>query len=260
MKSTAEIASEFGRGIGLEEGIVFAYWSGSAPLPEIRQNCIDQFAQTAQLSVFIVRDEDIEELTASKPLPTCFQYLCAAHKADILRIYLLHHYGGGWTDVKQTTGSWHFSLRLLQETELYCVGYPEVGPSTVSGFAGFDFKDPSWWQYTFLRLDFPSLIGNGALLAKHGTPLLDEIHREQMVRLNDLSAELRRFPASHPKDRLGLTLPGGSPSRYPVPWTHLLGSIVHPKAHKYRKHIGRSLPSPDFRSAYQHAWWLETQE
>jgi len=34
------------------------------------------------------------------PLPEGFQYLHYVHRADYLRTYFMHHYGGGYADIK----------------------------------------------------------------------------------------------------------------------------------------------------------------
>ena len=240
--------------------VVFTYWGGEAELPATRHSSLRSLAAQIGVPLVLVRDHDLPELTQNDPLPDCFQYLCDSHKSDVLRIYLMRHFGGGWSDIKTTTGSWEPSFELMERSGLYAVGYPELGPSTIAGYISPNLIKTAWWSYTIRRLDFISQIGMGAIICKANTPLINEIYNEQVRRLNGLTSALERHPASHPKDRLGLKLPGKEPSQYPVPWTYLLGEIVHPVLYRFRHRIGRALPPPDFDAKYQDSWWLAESE
>ena len=40
------------------------------------------------------------------PLHQSFNYLSETHKADYLRTYFMRFHGGGYSDIKKTSGSW----------------------------------------------------------------------------------------------------------------------------------------------------------
>lgn len=41
-----------------------------------------------------------------EPLHEAFSYLSLTHKADYLRCYFMHYFGGGYTDIKAHFKSW----------------------------------------------------------------------------------------------------------------------------------------------------------
>lgn len=42
----------------------------------------------------------------SHPIHKSFDLLSGVHKSDYMRVYLLHHYGGGYHDIKHREESW----------------------------------------------------------------------------------------------------------------------------------------------------------
>jgi hypothetical protein len=47
------------------------------------------------------------------------------HKNDFLKVYFMHHYGGGYTDVKHIHASWKPFFDQLYFSNKYAIGYPE---------------------------------------------------------------------------------------------------------------------------------------
>lgn len=58
-----------------------------------------------------------------------------------------------------------------------------------------------------------------------------------------IAPALAENPARVPKERPGVIY-DGEVSRYPVPWTHLLGDIHHPLVRRYRRRILKVVPTP----------------
>lgn len=224
--------------------VIFSYWGGSAPLPGVRAESLEHLAKVSEVPVVLIRDDDIPLVTERRPLPSCFWYLSDTHKSDVLRIYLMLYYGGGWSDVKRTTNSWIPSFDLLESSDFEMVGYQEIAPSTVAGEADLRSAPVQWLRQSFYRISFVSLCGLGAFIFKRNSSLIQSIHEKQLARLTALQESLKKSPASSPQDRTGLLLEGSTRSTYPVSWSYLLGEVVHPAMYQYRHKIARTLPPP----------------
>ena len=95
------------------------------------------------------------------PLHEAYPYLSETHKADYLRCYFMHHYGGGYTDIKPTTKSWIPSFDKLNNSDKYAIGYQEIKGGVCS-------NNPIVVQ------KYDELIGNGAYIFKPYTPITYE--------------------------------------------------------------------------------------
>lgn len=232
---------------------VFAFWLGDAPLSDVRKQALDSLTNTG-VPVEFITDADVHRwVVPAQPFHPAWQYLSAVHRADYLRTYLMHHHGGGYTDVKPTRASWSPTFDVIDERRLLGAGYPEVGRHAVANI-GVDFSrgpvraalSPKWWYLRWLRLNYRSLLGNCAYIFVPGTAFtsawLTQLHR----RLDGLLPALEAHPARHPREKPGQVI-DGSPSQYPVPWTHLLGAVFHPLTYRYRRQLGRDLPPPSFQ-------------
>ena len=74
------------------------------------------------------------------PLHEAWNYLSGVHKSDYLRCYLLHHYGGGYHDIKYRNKDWvnqwesfndrNIWLKSRNERQKNCVAYDVDNPDT----------------------------------------------------------------------------------------------------------------------------------
>jgi hypothetical protein len=49
------------------------------------------------------------------PIPPAYPLLTPIHKSDYARAYLMHHYGGGYGDVKHYQFDWRPYLERLEQ-------------------------------------------------------------------------------------------------------------------------------------------------
>jgi len=187
--------------------------------------------------VRITRETVGDWVLPDEPLHPAFEFLSSVHRADYLRAYVMHHHGGGYTDVKMIRVRWVECLERLERSELYGAGYREIGRSGVANTGGL--------QYRFLQLNYRRLIGNCAFVFRPRTPFTTEWMAELTRRLDKIQHDLQRYPAKHAKDKLGLEF-NGKPSRYPVSAGDLMGKVFHPLVYKYRRRLSQCLPPPDF--------------
>jgi hypothetical protein len=183
-----------------------------------REECLKQFKETCGCNVILITTKNLHDyILPEHPLHPAYQFLSETHKADYLRTYLMHFRGGGYSDIKRTTGSWKQSFDDLQNSEYWICGYKEIP-------GGVGYGDGSRWT---------ELVGNGAYICKPGTPLTTEWYTD-MIKLLDTKLErLKQFPAKHPQDC------GGG---YPVEWNEMLGRIFHRVAYTHKDKLLNTLP------------------
>ena len=175
----------------------------------------------------------------SAPLHPAFECLSATHKSDYLRCYLMHHHGGGYTDIKRTAQPWgRFFERLKASPDHWALGYQELpwGMPHLDGTANGQR----------IQADHAQLIGLCAFIFKPGTPLTTEWLEQTEALLDQKLPELREHPAQHPMDQTGVRLPDGTSSPYPLAWAELLGNIFHPLIHRYRDRLLQDDIAPQF--------------
>jgi hypothetical protein len=204
---------------GLQSNTIFCMWTGTNAMSDQRINALWSIFNHTRCPVVFLNSESYKDwIHPDTPLHPAFEYLSETHKSDYLRCYLMHHYGGGYTDLKLTYKSWHPLFEQLRVSPALALGYQEFsyGIPHVSGALGDE-----------IRAHHQELIGMGAFIFKKQTPLtaqwLELTHRE----LDSHLELLRQNPAKHPQDQAGVLL-NGAPSPYPLRWAQILGEIFHP--------------------------------
>lgn len=203
---------------------ITTFWLGGATLSANRQRGIDSIREfNPGVDVRLFGDDDIAAIVvAGHPFHPAYRHLALTHRSDYLRCYVMHFYGGGYTDIKPIHRSWSPALRRLDAIPYaWALGFRElthVSPTDLPGRIQDD-----------VRRNFFRIIGNGAFIMRPGTPLtrewFDELHR----RMDLYAADLARHP--------GGIRGGEEGGAYPVPKHALLGDILGPLALKYHEHL-----------------------
>lgn len=235
---------------------IFCFWTDDAGMSRARRACLDSIVKNSGCEVELVTPENLGEfILQDHPLHEAYRFLHAAHKADYLRCYFLHHHGGGYADIKQTGCDWNPCFDMLENDEnLWAVGYRERAPHTVAGPPG---------EIEKLRRDWELLLGCGAFIFKPGTPFTAEWYRQLLAAMDEHSQTLRKHPARRHQYRYELMCMSTSRraylwrmlhpgySRYPLRWTRILGEIFHPLCLKHTGRLSRELPAPDFGAPWR---------
>lgn len=223
---------------------LFCFWADQNKMSEIRKKCLQSLSST-ELNVIFLDSQGIREWTLSDyPFHEGYKYLSSTHKSDYLRAYFMHHYGGGYCDIKYIDYSWLPAFENLINSENYIEGYPEIGIIGITRRKGLLF---------FLRYaaQVNRLIGNGAFICKPYTPFtelwLNNVHQILDKSLN----QLKKYPASGPLDFYKMKMRDGSKSNYPLNHAAFSGENFHPVCSKFHNFIGRSLKTPDFSIEYK---------
>ena len=218
---------EFYNSTDNSRNMIFCFWTGNNQMSDNRKSCLEQLKEVSECKVILVTPKNLDDyILQDHPLHEAYQYLSETHKADYLRTYFMHFHGGGYSDIKKTTGSWKPAFeRLYQSNNYWICGYPEIkGGVAYAPYA-------SYWR---------ELIGNCAYICKPNTLLTREWYTEMMTLLDSKLEKLKLNPAKNPQDQKSAT------SNYPLEWNEMLGRIFHKIAYKYRSHLLRELPTSVF--------------
>ncbi|PXW22421.1 glycosyltransferase family 32 protein [Paraburkholderia caballeronis] len=235
--NTPPLSHEFD---GISSRTVFCLWTGPEVMSANRIQALWSIFNQVACPVALVNQHCVEDwVKKDYPLHPAYPYLSSTHKSDYLRCYLMHHYGGGYTDIKITTTKWPRFFETLEHSGKLALGYTELahGLPHVQG----EFGD-------LLRRSHHELIGLCAFIFEKQSPLtekwLNQVHDVLDRKLDDL----QRFPASHPQDQAGVILPDGTKSSYPLRWAEILGEILHPLMYEYRAELMHAPIAPYFGS------------
>jgi hypothetical protein len=122
----------------------------------------------------------------------------------------MHHYGGGYTDIKRTSRDWTVLFDALEASDAHGLGYPEIVVANI----GHPLEQE-------LQRNMDKLIGTGAFIFKRRTPFTQ-----------DWIADVHKF--------LDGCLPFFQRSAtYPVGYDAMMGDVLHPLL--YRKYLDGSI-------------------
>jgi len=216
---------------------IWCFWLGNNPMSEQRAKCLQNIKDTIGVEVELVTDDTLKKyIKSSAPFHEGYQYLSGTHKCDYARGYFMHHYGGGYTDIKITNKSWKpYFEELERDPNLWAIGYQE---GDANGIAPAINNDELTKE---MRENYTKIIGNGAYIFKSGTEITKAWTDQVNSELDKHLSGLKKHPATNPRDG-----EHGQKTDYPISWSGILGSIFHPLVYKYSNHIGRNLPPPQF--------------
>lgn len=205
---------------------IYCFWTGTNCLTDARKNSLEQLKQITECNiVFITQDNLNDFILNDHPLHESYKYLSETHKADYLRTYFMHFYGGGYTDIKKTTGSWKESFDSLYNSDYLMCGYKEIQGGVA--YKPFDNK-------------YESFIGNGAYIFKKNSEFTLLWYTQMIAFLDTKLDALKKCPAKHPRDM------AESGSGYPIQWNEMLGRIFHRILNDYIGRFSNTLPTPLF--------------
>ncbi len=200
--------------------VIFVFWTGDNEITPNRLAGIKSLENCSEIVVKLITPKNLDEyIKEDDPLPEAYKHLSLNHKSDYLRSYFMHHYGGGYADIKTYFSSWKNAFDKLEKSNAYAIGYGEVG---FWGAANTDIENKNLKKD--LQNHWRHLIGNGAFVCRPYTKLTEEWHCEAKRRIIEKAEELKAHPA---KDIFGTN------SDYPLPWTSMQGEIFHPLCLKY---------------------------
>lgn len=212
------------------ESIIYCFWTGNNAMSENRKEAFEELKKNCGVELRLITPQNLEDyILPDFPLHKAYPYLSNVHKSDYLRCYFMHHYGGGYTDIKAHSNSWEETFQLFNKNDSWAIGYREVSKGMTAqlpGILGIDIRE-----------NYSLLIGNGAYIFCPKTKFTFDWYTELHSRLDNFYENLKQNPGNIMGDNEG----------YPIKWTEILGEILHPLCLKYHKKLLHSeILLPDF--------------
>ncbi len=225
---------------GVASRLIFCAWTGGNPMSGNRIQAFYSLVMNSGCALVTLDHRSMYRWQHPEhPFHPSFDCLSATHKADYLRCYLMHHYGGGYSDLKRTQQAWWpFFARLDESAQHLALGYTEIHPRGVA-----PVPEPLGQE---LRENYQKLIGLCAFIFRKRSVLttqwLDQTHQL----LDQKLAALQAHPARHPQEFCGAKFEDGSLSQYPLGWTEMLGNIFHPLIYQHAQQVLHADIAPVF--------------
>ena len=202
---------------------IFCLWTGDNAMSPNRVRALAELRRLNEphAEVVLVTPQTLERwVVPGHPLHPAYGGLALIHRSDYLRTYLMHHHGGGYSDVKAARDPWRGAFDALSaRTDRWLVGYPEISYRVVA-----PVPHPLRRQ---LQIHHARLLGNGAYICRPRTPFTEAWLAEAERRLDGWREGIERVP--------GDVFSG--PHGYPVPFYGLLGEIFHPLCLRFHEQL-----------------------
>ena len=210
------------RNINMKQEI-FCWWTGNNQITDNRKRCLVKLEEVSGFKTNLITIANLKDyILPTAPFHPAYEYLSYTQRGDYLKVYFMHFYGGCYSDIKETTGSWIDSFNLLNNSDKWIIGYPDFEH-------GIAYKPHiKYWR---------DLIGNCAYICKPQTDLTREWYEEVHKLLDSKLEKLKQFPATHPQDHAEV-----SNGKYPIEWNELNGRIFHNISYKYKDKVLNTLP------------------
>lgn len=196
-----------------ENRVVYCFWTGTNEMSNNRISCLIQMHEKIGVPIVLVTLKNLDYFILKEHLHPSYEYLSETHKSDFLRIYFMHFFGGGYSDIKYPSGSWINSFEKLQNTkELYMIGYDDVSSGEHVHLSSF--------------------------ICKPNTDLTKDWYNEMVKVLDEKLELLKQYPSTGPQSFKT------DDNMYPLRWRELLGETFEKVIVKYKDNYDNTLPFP----------------
>jgi len=217
-----------------EREYIFCMWPGMDQISHDRVTEIFSIVSNTRCPVVFLNGETYKKWEhPSAPFHPAIKYLSECMLSDYLRVYLTHHYGGGYTDIKFAFKAWDTAFSLLRNSDALGLGYPLTSPTQIGMSPLFD-GNPLVDEY---KAYCTESIGHVAFIFKRNTEMTRELYDQTHAVLDGRYEQLKANPAKHQKDQPGRILADGSVSNYPMHYVELGPDLFIPMMHKYRHRL-----------------------
>lgn len=212
---------------------IYCFWVGNnnTEMNENRKRGLASLYVNSKCDVILVDNDNLHTfILEDHPLHEGFQYLSDVHKADYLRTYFMHHYGGGYSDIKPCTWDWNPYFNALENDEqAFGIGAPEDE---------FEFSvTPK--QRPWLGKYWDKLMTNDLYIFKPKTEFTNKWYNK-LLEIMDLKLDLlKKYPAVMPREAADTYI-----TNYPIEWGEILLEIFHPLCYEYTDKLIKTMPLP----------------
>ena len=232
----------------IKNKIIFILWTGGT-LTQNRIKGIKKIREKTKCNVTLINYKDNLKKFILKdyPLHKGYKYLSAIHKADYLRCYMMHHYGGGYSDIKAAKHSWIPEFEKIEKDKnIWALGCN----NKECGFGlAYPYENDKI-QNKFMKTNHNKMIGVGYFIYRPRTKITYEWYNNLIKRMDFYYNKLKKNPAKFPRESThGTPKPvwegGKTNTKYPIGWNRILGQIIYPIQLKYLNHIKHGIKDAD---------------
>ena len=109
---------------------IYVFWTGTNRMNQNRLDGIESMKKITEVNVTLINVQNLDKyILPNYPLHLGYKYLSRVQKSDYLRCYFMHHYGGGYADIKRQTGSWKkFFDQINNDKNIWMIGLGGFNP------------------------------------------------------------------------------------------------------------------------------------
>lgn len=149
---------------------IYCFWTGNNPLSENRARCLESMNNLFGDKLVLITPKNLDDHVKDQhPLHSGYKYLSLVHKSDYLRCYFMHHYGGGYSDIKfydEKSSNWNPEFRKLSNSNAWALGFGESSGDIRPRYEGNLGQD--------MCKHWSLFIGTSAFIFKPNTPFTYE--------------------------------------------------------------------------------------
>jgi hypothetical protein len=228
--------------------VVFVCWFGGYKVDnqKMSKNRFEAFKSLVEkigVPVILITSNNYSSfIKQSHPIHKSFDLLSGVHKSDYMRTYLLHHYGGGYHDIKHREESWQHCwddwlfddniwIYGRRENNRGAIGYP---PNESHICNHYDKLVTMCWIICKPNTQYTNI------LLRNIEDVLDRKYLELVAHPGYNSAGYYHENAFQMAEE----------NNYPIRWLEILGEIYHPLMLQYTIHIKYGLPDAIKKKRY----------
>ena len=208
------------------------FWVGhnNLVMNQNRINGLESIKNNSNVNFILINNENLSDyILEAHPLHQGFNYLSDVHKADYLRTYFMHHYGGGYTDIKPCSWDWNTYFDQLENSDAFGIGAPED-----EGELSVTLKQRAW-----LGKHWDKLVSNDLYIFKPNTEFTTKWYNKLLEIMDIKFNNLQKFPAKNSREAADTIV-----TRYPIEWGEILLEIFHPLCYEYTDRLIKTMPLP----------------
>jgi hypothetical protein len=214
--------------------VVFIFWfSNKDYIPEFsvrRYNALQSLINNIKVPAIIITKENYKFFEIPDfPYNKSLEYLSGNHKSDYLRAYILHHYGGGYHDIKWREKSWENEWDKFKDENIWIIGRRELKSDNIG------YGEGQEW----VTQKYESLVTMSWVIMRKNNEYIKTVLNKINNILDSKYELLKKNPA--PNERCGNNLNCDN-SQYPLRWLEIMGEISHPLQLNYIEHTEYTLP------------------
>jgi hypothetical protein len=219
---------------------IYCFWTGDNPMSEARSSCLDIIKKYSGCEVILITPENLKSyIVKNHPIHPAYEYLSLTHKSDYLRAYFMHHYGSGYSDIKQINFDWNIYFEELEnDKNKFFNGYKEAHPDHIA-----TTKDNN-----YIKFNYHNLCGVCYFIFKPNTIFTSQwLNTVETILTNKYIDILQNPGTYHPRAVYGGvhqddTNGKFNDSEYPLTWNEILAQVLHSLMYQNIDQYFKNLP------------------